>query len=135
MTDRAPLVKDIEADVDTVAAGADASTTIGRAPFAGIVTAVTYTPNAQLNGADTDTRTVSIINKGQDGNGTTSVASKAFTSGVNANDFDETPITLSGTAGHLDVAEGDILAFVSAHGGSTGLADPGGHVKVSINRS
>ena len=135
MTDKAPLVKDIEADVDAVAAAADASTTVGRAPFAGTVTAVTYTPNGQLNGANTDTRTLSVINKGQDGNGTTSVASKAFTSGVNANDFDETAITLSGTAGNLVVAEGGVLAFVSTHAGSTGLADPGGHVKISISRS
>ena len=134
MTDRAPLVKDIEADTDAVGAAADGSVTIGRAPFAGTVSAVTYTPNAQLTGVNTESRTLSVINKGQDGNGTTSVASKAFVSGVNANDFDETTITLSGTPANLVVAEGDILAFVSTHVGTTGLADPGGHVKISISR-
>jgi len=135
MTDRAPLVKDIEADTDAVGAAADGSVTVGRAPFAGTVTTVTYTPNAQLNGANTESRTLSVINKGQDGNGTTSVASKAFVSGTNANDFDETTITLNATPANLVVAEGDVLAFVSTHVGTTGLADPGGHVKISISRS
>lgn len=135
MSSRAPLVRTIEADSDAVAAGSDGVVTVGRAPFAGTVTEVTYTPNAQLTGANTDSRTLSIVNKALDGNGTTSVASKAFTSGVNANDFDETAITLSGTAANLVVAEGDVLAFVSTHVGSTGLADPGGHVKIAISRS
>ena len=135
MTDRAPLVKDIEADTDAVGAAADGSVTVGRAPFAGTVTTVTYTPNAQLNGANTESRTLSVVNKGQDGNGTTSVASKAFVSGVNANDFDETAITLNATPANLVVAEGDVLAFVSTHVGTTGLADPGDHVKISVSRS
>lgn len=135
MSSQAPLIRDIEADTDAVGAAADASVTVGRAPFAGTVAAVTYTPNAQLTGANTESRTLSVINKALDGNGTTSVASKAFVSAVNANDFDETAITLSGTAVNLVVAEGDILAFVSTHVGTTGLADPGGHVKISISRT
>ncbi len=135
MSSRAPLTRAIEADTDAVGAAADASVTVGRAPYAGTVTEVTYTPNATLTGANTESRTLSVVNKGLDGNGTTSVASKAFTSGVNANDFDETAITLSGTPANLVVAEGDILAFVSAHVGTTGLADPGGHVKVTISRT
>lgn len=135
MSSKAPLVGTMEVDTDAVAAAADASRVVGKAPYAGTVTAVTYTPNAQLTGADTDSRTLAVVNKGADGNGTTSVASKAFTSGVNANDFDETAITLSGTAANLEVAEGDILAFTSTHVGSTGLADPGGKVRISISRS
>lgn len=135
MSSQAPLVRDVEADTDAVGAAADGVTTVGRAPFAGVVTGVTYTPNGQLTGANTESRTLSVVNKGLDGNGTTNVASKAFVSGVNANDFDETTITLNGTAANLVVAEGDILAFVSTHVGTTGLADPGGHVKISVSRS
>jgi hypothetical protein len=125
----------LEVDTDAVAAGSDADKVIGAAPFAGTVTAVTYTPNATLTGANTDSRTLSVINKGADGNGATSVASKAFVSGVNANDFDETVITLSGTPANLVVADGDILNFNSLHIGSTGLADPGGKVRVTISRT
>ena len=135
MSSQAPLSRTYEVDTDAVAAASDASRVICRAEYAGTVTAVTYTPNAQLTGANTESRTLSVVNKGTDGNGTTSVASKAFTSGVNADDFDETAITLSGTAGNLVVADGQILAFVSTHVGTTGLADPGGKVRVTISRS
>jgi hypothetical protein len=135
MTDQAPLVKRLLGDTDAVVAGADKTENIGPAPFDGTVTAVTYSPNSVLTGANTDSRTISIINKGQAGSGSTTVASKAFTSGVNAPASDETDITLSGTAANLVVAQGDMLAFVSTHVGSTGLADPGGLVSVSISRS
>lgn len=135
MSSQAPLIRILEVDTDAVAAGADADKVIGAAPFAGTVTAVTYTPNAQLTGANTDSRTLSVINKGTDGNGTTSVASKAFVSGVDANDFDETALTLSGTPANLVVAADQILSFNSLHIGLTGLADPGGKVRVTISRS
>lgn len=135
MSSKAPLVTTLEENAPAVAAGSDKDTVVGRAPFAGTITAVTYTPDAQLTGANTESRTLSVINKGADGNGTTSVATKAFTSGVNANDFDETALTLSGTAANLVVADGDILAFNSLHVGSTGLADPGGKVRITVSRS
>jgi hypothetical protein len=131
----APMVRDLTANAAAVAAGSDLTTIVGEAPYAGTVTAVTYAPNANLTGANTESRTLSVVNKGTDGNGTTSVASKAFTSGVNALDYDETDITLSGTAANLVVAAGDILAFVSTHVGSTGLADPGGRISITVTRS
>ena len=135
MTDQAPRVITLEQAVDNVAAGSDLTTIIGEAPFAGTVTAVKYVPKADITGANTDTRTVSVINKGQDGNGTTSVASLGFVSGTNASDFDEKTITLSGTAANLVVAAGDVLAWTSVHSGTTGLADPGGTVRVEITLS
>lgn len=135
MTDTAPLVQKLSANVANVAAASDLSTIVGEAPFAGTVTGVTYTPKADLTGANTESRTVSLINKGSDGNGTTVVATLAFVSGVNATDFDEKAITLSGTAANLVVAAGDVLAWVSTHVGSTGLADVGGLVQVEITRS
>jgi hypothetical protein len=107
---------------------------VGEVVEAGIVTSVSYTPVSDVTGANTETRTISLINKGSDGNGTTSIASLALTSGVNMSDFDEKALTLSGTAANLVVAAGDILAFVSTHSGSTGLADPGGQCKVEIRR-
>lgn len=135
MSSKAPFVQTLEENAPAVAANADKNTTIDSAPFAGTVTAVTYTPDAQLTGADTESRTLSLINKGQDGNGTTVVATKAFVNAVNANDFDETAITLSATPANLVVAAGDILAWNSLHVGTTGLADPGGKVRITISRS
>lgn len=135
MSSKAPFIQVMEENAPAVAAASDKSTVLGAAPFAGTITAATYTPDAQLTGANTESRTLAIVNKGLDGNGTTSVASKAFTSGVDANDFDETAITLSGTPANLTVAAGDILAFTSTHVGSTGLADPGGKVRITISRT
>lgn len=134
MTDQAPLVKKIEVDTDAVAAASDGTFPIGEAPFAGTVTEVTYIPRSTLTGANTDSRTLAVVNKGQSGAGSTSVASKAFTSGVNAPAGDETAITLSGTPANLTVVEGDVLVATSTHVGSTGLADPGGKIQVTISR-
>lgn len=135
MSSKAPFVHVMEENAPAVAAASDKSTVLGAAPFAGTITAATYTPDAQLTGADTESRTLTIVNKGQDGNGTTNIATKAFVNAVNANDFDETTLTLNATAANLVVAAGDIIAFVSTHVGSTGLADPGGKVRVTISRT
>lgn len=135
MSDQIPLVRSIEAAAEAVAAAADGATIVGRAGYAGTVTAVTYAPEANMAGDTTETRTFSLVNKGTDGNGTTVVATLACITGVSLSDFDEKAITLSATAANLVVADGDILAWTSVHGGSTGLADPGGLVKVTISRS
>jgi hypothetical protein len=135
MPDSAPLVRNYKATVPAVAAGADKESNVADVEFAGTVSAVTYVPDTVLTGANTDSRTLVLVNKGQAGAGTTIVATKAFTSGVNAAADDETSITLSGTAANLVVAAGDILAWQSNHVGATGLADPGGMVIVGITRS
>lgn len=129
-----PLIKTFNADADAVAQAADGSVTVCTAPFAGTVTAVTYVPAAAITGANTDTRKVALVNKGQAGSGTTQVASVQFNSGTNAAAFDEKTLALSGTAADLVVAAGDVLTFVSTHVGA-GLADPGGTAVVQITRS
>lgn len=131
---QAPAQRIIEANVAAVAAASDLSTVIGESPIAGIVSGVSFTPLANVTGANTETRTLTLINKGSDGNGTTVLATLALTSGVNLSDFDEKDLTLSAVDGALDVAAGDVLAWTSVHSGSTGLADPGGRVKVEISR-
>lgn len=135
MPDTAPLVRKLEVTAPAVAANADADLTIGEAPFAGTVTGASYTPEANITGNDTESRAITIVNKGQDGNGTTVIATLDFATGVNATDFNESALTLSVVADATDVAAGDILAFVSTHEGSTGLADPGGKVQVEITRA
>ncbi len=108
--------------------------TIGRAPYAGTVSAVTFTPEANVVADATNYRTLTLTNKGADGNGTTAVATLTFNAGGTRNDFDESSFTLSGTPANLTVAEGDILAIVETVAG-TGLANPGGLVRVEISRS
>lgn len=135
MTDTAPLVHSFEKNVAAVIAGSDLETDIGIAPFDGVISKVSYVASTVLTGANTDSRTGKVVNKGQAGAGTTAPATKAFTSGVNAPADDETTITLSATAADLVVAQGDILVWQSNHVGSTGLADPGGLVHVEITRS
>jgi len=133
-TYQAPLTDKFKENVANVAAGSDLTTIVAKARFTGTVTSVTYAPVAGITGADTNTRLVQLVNKGQNGSGSTVIASLQFNSGVNATAFDEKPITLSGTPANLDVAADDILAWVSTHVG-TGLADPGGTVFVEISRA
>jgi hypothetical protein len=131
----APYVQVIERNVPAVStAGNDDDTVLGQAPFACTVTSVQYVPEAAITGADTNSRTVSLVNKGQAGSGTTTVASLALTNGVNASANDEKTITLSGTAANLVLAAGDTLQWRSIHVG-TGITDPGGVVRVTISRS
>jgi hypothetical protein len=112
-------------------AGNDFTHAIGTVKRAGTVTAASYIPDATITGAATNNRTVSIVNKGSDGLGSTVVATLNFASGVNATAADEKVLTLSATPANLVVAAGDVLAFSSGHIG-TGIADPGGLVTVSI---
>lgn len=118
--------------VPAVAAASDSTVNIGDIKRDGTVTKVAYIPDSAITGANTETRTISVLNKGQAGTGTTSVASLALTSGVNAAVSDEKALTLNGTAANKEVVEGDVLAFKSLHSGSTGLADPGGLIVVEV---
>lgn len=134
MTDTAPLVQTIKATTDAVAAGSDQTTVVGEAPFAGIVTGVAYIPVAAVTGANTNTRTLAIVDKGGAGAGSTQIASLALTSGSNLAADRENALTLSGTPANLTVAKGDVIELTSVHAG-TGLADPGGEIRVTISRS
>lgn len=129
----APVALFPSAALPAVATATDADNAVFVAPFDCTVTAVTYVANALLTGANTNSRTLTLRNKGQDGSGSTVVASKAFVTGTNAPAFDETTITLSGTAANLDLVAGDVLALLSDSIG-TGLADPGGLLRVSVTR-
>jgi hypothetical protein len=134
MPDTAPLTQTLQARVAAVAAGSDATENVAEAPFAGTVTGASYTPDATITGAATNNRTISIVNKAQDGTGTTVVATLSFGNGTNIAGSDEGALTLSVVAGATTVAAGDELAFVSTHVG-TGIADPGGLVQVQVTRS
>jgi hypothetical protein len=85
-------------------------------------------------GANTNSRTLNVINKGQAGAGSTSVASLALVSGTNLAAFAPSAVTLSGTANNLVVAVGDVLQIQSLAVG-TGIADPGGEFEILIDRT
>lgn len=133
MTDQAPLVETLTADVDATAKGSDAEVSVGVAPFAGTVTGVSYTAVSKITGADTNSRTLKLINLGAKGEGTNVVAELKLVNGTNAGALVQTALTL-GEAKKLAVAAGDVLAWKSEHVGE-GLADVGGEVRVTVSRS
>jgi hypothetical protein len=125
MPDYSPVTTTlVSGTVALTAAGADASGRYVVTPYDGRVSGVRITPATTLTGANTESRTLQLFNRGQTGAGSTLIASKAFVSGVNAPADDETALTLSVTASDLVVATGDVLEFVSLHIGATGLAGP-----------
>lgn len=130
----APLVRVIEADVPAAATAVSDDSVISQAPFDCTVSAVQYVPEAAVTGAATNNRTVSLVNKGQAGSGTTVVATLTYASGTNSTANNESSLTLSATAADLVLAAGDTLQWRSIANG-TGLADPGGLARITLARS
>lgn len=126
-----PFGAPVAVQAQPVAAGSDLNSNVHAVQSDGTITAVTYAAVTAITGANTNTRSVTLVNKGQAGSGTTAVATLQFNSGVNAAASDEKAITLSSTAADLVVVAGDILQWQSTHVG-TGIADPGGLVRITI---
>ncbi len=117
-----------------VAQGATDTFTIDEVPGTGRVTEVEFYPEGAATGDNTNSRTYTLVNKGTDGSGTTVIGTLALTTGVNLVASDAKTFTLSATAADLVVTEGQVLSLVSTHVAS-GLADPGGAIKVTIERA
>jgi hypothetical protein len=113
-------------------AGNDLNSQVAVVLRDGTVAAVAYVPLTTITGANTNTRSVSLVNLGQAGAGSTVVATLQFNSGVNATAGQAKAITLSATPANLLVTSGDVLQWQSTHIG-TGIADPGGLVNVLTN--
>lgn len=128
------LVQKLRTTVPAVTIAATADQVVGEADQAGRVIGVSYIPEATVTGAASpNSRTLTLVNKGTDGSGSTNVATLALVGGVNLVAFDEAAITLNGTAANLVVAAGDVLVWVStAVTAGGGLVDPGGVVEVEI---
>lgn len=135
MPDTSPLVNSKQANCAAVAAASDLETKIGEAPFAATVTRAAYVPASTITGANTESRTLQLFNRGSDGSGTTKVAELALTSGVNAAADDAKAVTVITASSANVVAAGDVLEWKSLHVGSTGLADPGGLAIVEFTRA
>jgi hypothetical protein len=105
-------------------AATDETFGIGEAQFDATVTEVGLIPDAALTADATNNRTFTVVNKGQDGSGNTTIATLVTNvAGGNWVAFDEKLFTLSGTAASLVVAAGDVIDCVETHGG-TGVAHP-----------
>jgi len=118
-------------EIQPVAAGSDLSTVLGAMSVSGVITSITYFPLSAMTGDNTNYRTLSVVNKGAAGSGSTSVASLAMLTGVNASANVGKAITLSGTPANLAITAGDVLDFTSVHTAS-GIADPGGMLQIVI---
>lgn len=132
--DTAPLADSITANVPAAGAAVAQDTVVGEAPYALTVTGVSFIPIADITGATATKRTMTLVNKGVDGNGATVVATLDFITGVNASDYDEKDFTLSVVAGALAVAANAILELHEVVT-STGTANPGGRVQVAFTRA
>jgi hypothetical protein len=130
-------MRTVKSEISAALGATATGNTVVEAPFAGKVIEATFTPLAAVTGAASPaSRTLSLVNRGQTGVGTTVVASLALVSGVNLVQFDEKALTLSTTASDLVVAAGDELTFTStAVTSGTGLADPGGTWSVTFERN
>jgi hypothetical protein len=100
-------------------------------------TAVTGTVVAEApedgTGATATKRTYTLVNRGQDGTGTTVIATFDGVTGANLVAGDEKDFTLSAVANATNVTAGDELALAEAVT-STGTANPGGLLQVEIAR-
>jgi hypothetical protein len=131
MTEQQPLVKTHSVRVAAVdTEGNDLTSEVAEAPFAGTITSVKYVPDATQAGANTNSRTYTVVNKTK----SVTAATLAQVSGVELTAATAKAIPVSGTAANVEVAEGDEIAFVSTHVG-TGIKDPGGLVEVQFSRS
>ena len=112
-------------------AGNDLNSIVHRAAADGVVDSVTYLSDTAITGANTNTRSVSLVNLTQS---SAVIATLQFNSGVNTVVGTEKAITLSGTAANLNITAGDVLQWQSTHVG-TGIADPGGLVVITVGRT
>jgi len=114
-------VKQATARIAAVAAGSTGEWAVFKAPEACEITAAYIVPDSAITGADTNYMTLSIVDKGSDGTGTTAIASVDFTSGTDAAAFDAFSLGTLGDAKTL--AAGDVVSFKKAEAG-TGMDMP-----------
>ena len=116
-----PTYGTVQARIGAVAAGTAGEWAVFEAPEACEITAAYIVTDADVTGADTNNMTLSIVDKGSDGTGTTAIASKQFASGTDAAAFDVTTLGTLGSAKTL--AAGDVVSFKKAEAG-TGMDMP-----------
>lgn len=111
----APLIAD---DVEMVIA-------LGHGPMK--IKSISFTPDSAISGANTDSRTLSVQNKGTNGTGTTVLGSYALTLGNNIAACSAYELVID--AGGFTLGENEVLSFLSTHVGA-GLVIAGGLITV-----
>jgi hypothetical protein len=122
----------LEATIPAAGAAVAQDQVIDRSAIGGTVTSVLMVPEAALTANATNYRTFRVVNKGQNGAGSTVIASFA-TDTPTTDDlvaFDEKTVPLVGTP---TVAAGDIIAVDETVTG-TGVAHSGYRIDVEIVR-
>lgn len=109
-------------------AGNDLNSTVVQAYTDGVLDSVLYLPDTAITGANTNSRTLNLVNLS---NSNVVMATLALVTGVNAAVATGIALTLSGTAANLNVTAGDVLQWQSVHVG-TGIADPGGLAVITL---
>jgi hypothetical protein len=112
-------------------AGTAQARALGASPIAGKITDVTIVPEAAVAANGTNFRNFRLVNKAQDGSGTT-VIGATDTSAASLVAYDERVLTL--TPANVNVAQGDVLAADETVAG-TGVAHGGYKIIVEITRS
>lgn len=104
-----------EGSADT--AETDWERTMFVVPFAGELVDADITTDTGF-GQDTNYSSLSVVNKGQNGSGTTSMAAKDFNATNATTAYKSHLITLSGVTGARTVAEGDVISIKKTHSGN-----------------
>ncbi len=122
--------------VDAAANTATAETVIPRAAggLHGVVTSVTFTPNASLTADDTDYATITV--KKRDGSGGAAVTVATITTKITGGSgdwtaFEPMSITLTATAADLLLLETDVLTLTVAKAAS-GVTIPASELRVTM---
>lgn len=92
-------------------AGTEDIVALFAAPFNLTVEAVRFVPQAAITGETDTLTTLTIMNRGAAGSGTTSVATLAFDDDLDAVAFVDQEFTLSATAANLNVDAGHVIAI------------------------
>jgi hypothetical protein len=101
--DAAPQQRRISARIGAQGAAVVSSEAIGDAPEDATVAGCSIAFDAAVVGNTANTRTLNLVNRGQDGTGGTVVATLALVTGTNPAAMDEAAFALSGVAGALNV--------------------------------
>jgi hypothetical protein len=119
----------VSKQVPAASSSQNKSTDMTTAPKSGIVQAVWYNPDAKITGQDTNTRTLTLVNRGTPSNPKyTPIATLPLTAGVVLDPQQNNPIPLTS---QVDFAQGDRIDWDSDAVGS-GIPDPGGTVTADI---
>lgn len=121
----------IKAAADGAAGDATAAVFFGVAGVTGVITAVTYTPNAALT-ADNDNYATVIVHNWNAGTDKTAASrTTQITGSGDWTAYVPVTITVSGTGANVAVTKGDLLSFEITKTG-TGVAVPAGALRVFI---